>query len=55
VDGTCGPILIPLNYAGIRPEDPRLYAIYVEPVANPLSLPPLHRPPSRLLTSPQCG
>ena len=33
LDGTGGPIRIRLNYAGIRPEDPRLYAIYVEPAA----------------------
>ena len=33
VDGTGGPIRIRLNYTGIRPEDPRLYAIYVEPAA----------------------
>ena len=31
VDGTGGSIRLRLNYTGIRPEDPRLYAIYVEP------------------------
>ena len=31
VDATGGSIRLRLNYTGIRPEDPRLYAIYVEP------------------------
>ena len=31
VDGAGGSIRLRLNYTGIRPEDPRLYAIYVEP------------------------
>lgn len=33
VHGTGGPIRLRVNYAGIRPEDPQLYAIYVEPAA----------------------
>ena len=33
VEGTGGPIRLRVNYAGIRPEDPQLYAIYVEPAA----------------------
>lgn len=35
VDGSGGPIRLRVNYAGVRPEDPQLYAIYLDPAAQP--------------------
>ncbi|MCY3724675.1 MAG: hypothetical protein OXG97_20870 [Candidatus Poribacteria bacterium] len=35
IDGRNGTIRIRLNYAGIRPEDPKVYAIYAEKSETP--------------------
>jgi hypothetical protein len=35
IDGRNGTIRIRLNYTGIRPEDPKVYAIYVEKSEGP--------------------
>jgi hypothetical protein len=32
IDGVTGPIRVRVNFGGVRPEDVRLYAVYLDPV-----------------------
>ena len=31
IDGVTGPIRVRVNFGGVRPEDVRLYAVYLDP------------------------
>ena len=33
IDGVTGPIRVRVDFGGVRPEDVRLYAVYLDPVS----------------------